>query len=84
MAAGGQSGPAPPGALTRDATLADVAAAAAMPPPPPRLPQRPEGEAGAREEGTCAPNRSRSPSERSNPRFRESDGGEEEDESPLP
>ena len=74
MAAGGQSGPAPPGALTPDATLASVASAAAMPPPPPRLPQRHGGEAGAREDGAHVPSRSRSPSESSNPRFREGDG----------
>ena len=79
MAAGGQSGPAPLGALTPDATLASVASAAAMPPPPPRLPQRHGGEAGAREDGARVPSRSRSPSESSNPRFREGDG-EEEDE----
>ena len=81
MSAGGQSGPAPPGALTPDATLASVASAAAMPPPPPRLPQRHGGEAGAREDGAHVPSRSRPPSESSNPRFREGDGEEEDEDS---
>ena len=81
MASSGPSGPAPSSVLTPSATLAEVAAAAAMPPPPPRLPQRHEGEVGAREAGASAPSRSRSPSVSSNPRYRErSDSEDDEDD----